>query len=351
MACNQSIPAIAGHKPASLRWHVCARSVAAALTLSAGVALSAVTAAVSSATAQELEWATSAGGGSHDYALGIATDPRGNSYVTGSFSGTATFGAGEANETVLTSAAFFDIFVAKYAPDGTLLWATSAGSVSSDQGSSIATDPRGNSYVTGNFFYEATFGAGEANETVLTSAGDVDHTFVAKYAPDGTLLWATSIDGVSTDQGNSGNSIATDPRGNGYVTGSFFGTATFGAGEANETVLTSAEWSDVFVAKYDRDGALLWATSIGGVGTTLGYRIATDPRGNSYVTGHFFGTATFGAGEANETVLTSAGADGFVAKYDRDGTLLWATSVRGVNSSGNSIATDPRGNSYVTGYF
>ena len=34
--------------------------------------------------------------------------------------------------------------------------------------------------------------------------------------------------------------------------------------------------------------------------------IATDPRGNSYVTGHFSGTATFGAGEANETVLEAA---------------------------------------------
>ena len=62
MACKQSIPAIISCKPPSLGGHVRARSLAAALTLGAGVALSAVTAAVSSATAQELEWATSAGG-------------------------------------------------------------------------------------------------------------------------------------------------------------------------------------------------------------------------------------------------------------------------------------------------
>jgi hypothetical protein len=67
------------------------------------------------AHAQELEWATSAGGADGDAGSGIATDPRGNSYVTGVFSGTATFGAGEANETVLEAEGDFDVFVAKYA--------------------------------------------------------------------------------------------------------------------------------------------------------------------------------------------------------------------------------------------
>ena len=65
------------------------------------------------------------------------------------------------------------MFVAKYARDGTLLWATSAGGISCGrQGLGIATDPRGNSYVTGDFSGTATFGAGEANETVLSGAGD-----------------------------------------------------------------------------------------------------------------------------------------------------------------------------------
>ena len=41
-----------------------------------------------------------------------------------------------------------------------------------------------------------------------------------------------------------------------------------------------------------------------------------DGAGNSYVTGRFAGSATFGPGETNETTLTSAGAeDIFVAKY------------------------------------
>jgi Beta-propeller repeat len=64
----------------------------------------------------------------------------------------------------------------------------------------------------------------------------------------------------------------------------------------------------------------------------MGSGIAIDRRGNSYVTGFFSGTATFGAGEANETELTASGGDDFfVAKYDRDGRLLWATQAGGTS--------------------
>jgi Beta-propeller repeat len=301
-----------------------------------------------------LLWATSAGGTIVDRSNGIAMDFRGNSYVTGFFAGTATFGAGEANETVLEDAGGSDMFVAKYDRDGDLLWATSAGGPVVAQGTGIATDPRGNSYVTGFFAGTATFGAGEANETVLTS--DSNDLFVAKYDRDGTLLWVTSASSVKGPKPLDPSpifGIATDPRGNSYVTGLFQGTATFGAGEANETVLSAggASLVDVFVAKYAPDGTLLWATSAGGPAPDTAFAIATDPRGNSYVTGAFAGTATFGAGEANETVLEADPSNVFVAKYDRDGALLWARTAGSIsgNFGQGGIATDPRGNSYVSG--
>ena len=61
----------------------------------------------------ELQWAKQAGGTSFDYGIGIATDGDGNSLVTGYFQGTATFGAGEANETSLTSAGSDDMTLLK----------------------------------------------------------------------------------------------------------------------------------------------------------------------------------------------------------------------------------------------
>jgi hypothetical protein len=150
--------------------YVRARSLAAAFTLGAGIALSALTAASSVATAQELAWAKQAGGTSnpHTSGWGIAIDGRGNSYVTGYFIRTATFGEGEDNETELTAGdEDFDIFVAKYDRDGLLVWAKQAGGTDYDQGADIAIDGSGNSYVTGLFSGAATFGAGEENEIVL----------------------------------------------------------------------------------------------------------------------------------------------------------------------------------------
>ena len=161
-------------------------------------------------------------------------------------------------------------------------------------------DSAGNSYVTGFFSGTTTFGPGEVNETTLTAGGGLT-IFVASYDPGGALVWAKRAGGTGLDEGQG---IATDGAGNSYATGRFSGTATFGAGETNETTLTSAGDFDIFVARYDPSGALVWAKRAGGGAGALGWGVATDAAGNIYVTGGFSGTATFGAGEANETVLS-----------------------------------------------
>jgi hypothetical protein len=75
------------------------------------------------ASAQDdLLWAKGAGGASADKGKSISAHVDGTSVVTGEFSGTATFGA-----QVLTSAGGSDIFVARYAADGSLLWVKQAG--------------------------------------------------------------------------------------------------------------------------------------------------------------------------------------------------------------------------------
>jgi len=301
-----------------------------------------------------LLWARRAGSGTgflDDFGSGIAVDRAGNSYVTGYFSGTATFGAGEVNETVLTSANTAEFFVARYDSDGSLTWVKQAFGSTDDYGVDIAVDGSGNCFVTGFFYGTATFGAGEASETVLTSAGTGD-IFIAMYDRDGSLLWARHAGGTGVP---AGDGIAVDGAGSCYVTGTFLGTATFGFGEANETVLSSNGGGDIFVAKYDRSGGLLWATKAGGAGLDGSRGIAVDGAGNSYATGYFSGDATFGSGEANQTDLSSTGSyDIFVAKYDRSGSLLWATQAGGnanLGDFGVSIAVDGPGSSYVTGYF
>ncbi|MGH7967019.1 MAG: SBBP repeat-containing protein, partial [Candidatus Binatia bacterium] len=291
-------------------------------------------ASMSSGHTQTLEWVTQAGGPLSDRGSGIAIDSNGNSYVTGDFEGSATFGLGEPNQTTLIdSNGLGDIFVAKYDPSGALVWVTQAGGPGIDRGVSIAVDSSGNSYVRGVFRQTATFGA-----ITLTSIDGSFDIFVAKYDPNGALVWVRQVGGPDID---AGRGIAVDSSGNSYVVGSFLGTTSFGG-----IMLTSAGPGDIFVAKYNSSGTLVWVRQAGGTGLDNGVGIAVDSSGNSYVTGFFEGTASFGA-----TMLTSAGLEDIVvAKYDPNGTLVWARRAGGtLSDESRGIAVDSSGNSYVTG--
>jgi len=276
-------------------------------------------------------WVKNAGGTNGDYSNGIAVDANGNSYVTGCFGGSVTFGS-----TTLTSSGGFDIFVAKLDSSGNWLWAKNAGGTSFDYGSGIAVDASGNSYVTGYFNGTATFGS-----TTLTSNGDTD-IFVAKLDSSGNWLWAKNAGGTGDERGNC---IEVDASGNSYVTGTFgSATATFGS-----TTLRSNGGKDIFIAKLNSNGDWLWAQRAGGTDYDEGYGIAVDASGNIYVTGQFYSSATF-----DLTNLTSNGdRDIFIAKLDSSGNnWLWAKNAGGTSFDyGSGIAVDASGNSYVTGYF
>ena len=58
--------------------------------------------------------------------------------VTGSFSGSVPFGIGEPAQTQLDSFGETDVFVARYARDGTLVWARSLGGGLADEGRGVA---------------------------------------------------------------------------------------------------------------------------------------------------------------------------------------------------------------------
>lgn len=100
-------------------------------------------------TPPQFEWVIQAGGKLHDKTRGIAVDGKGNVYLTGEFTGTATFG-----EFTLTSNKLMDFFIAKVDPKGKFLWVRSGGGSKIDRGYAITVDDAGNSYVTGH--YEST---------------------------------------------------------------------------------------------------------------------------------------------------------------------------------------------------
>lgn len=283
-------------------------------------------------TPPEWTWALRAGGSGtyHDEGKAITTDASGNIFVTGSFSGSATFGS-----TTLTSVGARDIFIAKLDPAGNWLWAIKVGNSGQDMGNGIATDAAGNCYVTGSFTTNVYFGI-----ILLTSAGSYD-VFVAKLDTNGNWLWATRAGASGSDVCNG---LCTDASGNSYVTGNYSGTATFGS-----LSLPPYGNGDAFISKLDANGNWLWARRAGGASDyDAGLAIAADGNGNCFATGYFGYTASFG----NTSLTCNGWSDIFVTALDSAGNWLWARGAGAANYDyGYSIATDSGGNCYVAGSF
>lgn len=81
-----------------------------------------------------LAWVKPAGGGDRDYAYGVSVAADGSVYVTGTFGDDATWNPGEADATE-RSASQNDMFVARYAADGSLLWVKDTAGNAEDEGS------------------------------------------------------------------------------------------------------------------------------------------------------------------------------------------------------------------------
>lgn len=215
-------------------------------------------------------------------------------------------------------------------------------------GRSIKVDADGNTYVAGFFYATADFDPGSGTFN-LTSAGAAD-IFIAKYDASNNLLFAKAIG--SSAGNDSPTSLFLGAGNNIYVTGYFEGAVDFdpGAGSAN---LTSAGGFDIFLAKYDTNGNLVYAKRMGGTSSDQGNSLAVDASGNSYITGRFVGTADFdpGAGTAN-LFSVSGSADIFIAKYDVNGNYVFAKRISGTGTdAGESLVIDAANNIYITGNF
>jgi len=282
-------------------------------------------------------WAESAGGNDEDGGYSVATDASNNVYITGYFfSPSITFGS-----TTLINQGSYDMFIVKYDPNGSVLWAKSGGKVSDDYGRAVITDSFNNVYVAGSFQSSGiNFGS-----TILTNTDITETThdlFIVKYDSAGTVLWAKSYGGTNDEYARA---LANDSLGNLYFIGNFNSpTLAF-----DSITLANVGSYDMFIVKCDTAGVVLWANSAGGTGNDYGNSTATDPFGNVYIIGGFASpTITI-----DTTTLTNSGIYNiYLAKCNSAGTFLWAKKAGGIGTDdGYDISTDGSGNIYVTGYF
>jgi hypothetical protein len=227
---------------------------------------------------------------------GIALDSAGNIYVAGYY-----------NNPVFPTQ---QLLVMKYDPSFHAVW-TNLTIVSSqavlDTCNAITVGSDNNLYVAGTIRTTVNIGG----FTVTNGTGPA--VYLEKLNTNGTVLWATTA-AANNATAAIGGSLATDAAGNIFITGTFGTGTVFGA---STTLANVGGSKDIFVAKYDNSGGLLWVQSAGSTADDTGGGLALDGAGNVYLTGILGGAASF----TNGMSVPAGGL--FLAKYDNSGNLLW----------------------------
>ncbi|MEM7035916.1 MAG: T9SS type A sorting domain-containing protein, partial [Bacteroidota bacterium] len=294
-------------------------------------------------------WAADGGGSGNDNATGVAIDGHGNAYVTGYYSDTASF-----DGNLLTDGRGRALFLAKYDPNGNLLWVESAGSPTENfscEATAVTVDDVGNCYVAGHYSQEAYFDG--TNYSDLGVNGSV--AFIAKYDNMGNFLWITRFDGM---YGKGITDIALSADGTWL---SILGNYTDFMNIENMLLDSAASYPNSlantkFVAALDTSGQPLWVSRIA---DRLSNKsdlsgLALDDNGNAYITGILKWRLDFGGGTviSIDTTLSNTYWDIFTAKYNSNGDLQWARGYWTEDDSrGQAITLDAAGNPYIAGTY
>ena len=257
------------------------------------------------------------GGALSDTTLGLATDASNNVYVVG-----GTYSRDfpvTPNATQSTLNGVLNAFVMKLDSKGNRLYSTYLGSTELDTAFSVAVDSDGNFYVGGDTQSDAFPVTSKAIQP--HRAGD-NEPFVAKFSPDGVLLYSTLLGGSDYD---SLCAVAVDASGGVYVAGI---TRSKDFPVMNALQPTLAGVSDLFIAKLDlAAGTLVYSTYLGGTGLDATTTMTVDPAGNLYVTG-ITTSKDFPLRDAFQKV-NAGPMNGVVVALDKTGALLLSSYIGG----------------------
>lgn len=216
----------------------------------------------------------------------------------------------------------------------------------------VKTDHAGNVYVTG-YYHGDSIAFGNVMLRNPNQNGFYDNIFLVKYDSGGNALWAKTAGGKQYSNNCYGNAIAIDGKGNCYLGGSFSGKKIyFDQDTVFITLVNSAYYRDLFIAKFDSSGNTQWAKGTGGeYADELYGMICYDNK--LYITGDFMSqTVPMGATVLTNNFTTSFQKNLFIAQLDTSGNFHWAKSAATTgNSTGISVASNKDGLFGIIGSF
>lgn len=267
-------------------------------------------------------------GPAFETASALALDAADNIFVAGVYSNNTDFDPSSAVAS-FTSAST-DLFFAKYDPSGNYVFGKTLEGGTKDCGD-IQVDASGNILLTGQWAGSLDFDPAAATFTIASPYPNfnTNNIYIAKYTSQGNLSWVSPLFGDNINQ--FGNALTTDNNGNIYLTGSFFSGVDFDPSPATYTLASWNCTNDVFFAKYDTSGSLVFVKQLSGGGTDMGTDIERDASGNIFITGFVTGTIDYDPSPNTVFLLQPTGATP---------TLLWphTTAVVIICGQGLSVA-------------
>jgi hypothetical protein len=212
----------------------------------------------------------------------------------------------------------------------------------------VATDKWGNVYTGGYFFSDTVVYGGFTLINAVTDES-TSNALLVKYNNQGIVQWALSAGGTGNEFVTG---VGTDSAGNVYISG-YYTSASVTFGNITLNNLENNSTSDIFLAKFDSGGQLIWAKSLGGNGNDAVENMVCDAAGNTYICGYFYSTALV----VGNSILNSYSGgnynNAFAAKYDAAGNPLWGATGGGSDdySDAVGITVSPSGMVYATGFF
>lgn len=277
---------------------------------------------------------------SEGHSLNIGAD--GNLYVCGLISGAADmdFSAASASLTPSPSNAE-NYFLASYTEDGDYRWAEI---VATTGDGIVTTDPENRPWLLGSFSVTTDFdpGAGTTAISVPTSTG-----FLTRWSTNGTFLYASAFRGTgTTGEFVYGSNITENDKL--VVAGVFKGDIDLDHTAGSYAISSTAD-STTYIAQYDVNGSIEWATVLSGKISARG--IVTDASGNIYMTGSVIGTVDFDPYSALG-YASGTSTDFFIAKYSTAGIYQWHKRIGNTGfDDARDIQMDSDGNIVICGRF
>ncbi len=275
--------------------------------------------------------------------LGITTDANGNSFVVGQYSDTIN-AIGFNNQ--LISDGNIAVFIAKYDPNGNLIWMSNITGTGSALVGGIVLNNQGDLVIAGSFYGSIDF---NPNLGVDSSLSSEKGGYILQCDTSGNLNWVKRFVASGTASCRIDKFFKSN---NSYImSGKMLGTIDYNPGGLPNSITTSS--SDYFLLKLNNLGGYEWAKTFDGdIRTT---DMVIDNQGDIYYTGYFSNYCDFDPGPGLSG-LSNYGIpnrnDIFTSKLDANGNFLWVARQGGVkNEEAYSITIDANENIYTTGNF